>query len=208
MEEPKWLDEDEYRALWGWVTMGNLLHAELARDLLRETGLSDADYAVLVHLSERDDHQVRMSDLAALLRWSKSRLSHQVGRMQARGLVERRECPSDARGAFAALTDDGWREIQRAAPHHVASVRRHLIDLLDRDQLAQLASISDTVLGHLGATELASAAGEASCPVRGAHPLRPHPTETGPPGHRPLDEAGPAGGEAGLGAAVAAARPS
>ncbi len=104
---------------------------------------------VLVHLSEATDHRVRMTDLAARLNWSKSRLSHQLARMQARGLVERDDCASDARGAFAVLGACGLAEIERAAPAHVASVRRHFIDVLDQEQLEQLAAIAERVVAHL-----------------------------------------------------------
>jgi DNA-binding MarR family transcriptional regulator len=131
--------------------MSEHLRAQIARDLLVDSGLSDADYMVLVHLSEADSGRVRMNDLAARLSWSKSRLSHQLARMQARGLVEREECPSDARGAYAALGGRGLAAIERAAPKHLASVRRHLIDVLDAEQLNQLWAIAELVTRHLRA---------------------------------------------------------
>ena len=147
--EPQWLDESESRAWRSWLTMNNRLRERIARDLYDDSGLSWADYEVLVHLSEEDGHRVRMSELAERLDWSKSRLSHQVARMEARGLVSREECPSDARGAFAALQEDGLAEIRRAAPAHVASVRRHFIDVLGDDELERLSDLADAVLDHL-----------------------------------------------------------
>jgi DNA-binding MarR family transcriptional regulator len=81
--------------------------------------------------------------------WSRSRLSHHITRMERRGLVTREDCTSDGRGAFVALTDAGWRAIRAAAPGHVASVRRHFIDLLSREQLDALAEISQTVVRRL-----------------------------------------------------------
>ena len=137
------------RAWRGWMVMSDRLRSQVARDLQADSGLSDADYMVLVELSGAADHRVRMTDLAARLDWSKSRLSHQVGRMEARGLLRREECPSDGRGAFAVLGDCGLTEIEQAAPNHVASVRRHLIDLLDRDEVLQLGKIAGKVLEHL-----------------------------------------------------------
>jgi DNA-binding MarR family transcriptional regulator len=131
--------------------MNELVRSQIARDLLADSGLSDPDYMVLVHLSEADGRRIRLTDLAARLNWSKSRLSHQLDRMQARGLVRREECPSDARGTFAVLAAGGLAEIERAAPKHVASVRRHLIDVLDTDQLGQLTAIAERVVGHLDA---------------------------------------------------------
>jgi DNA-binding MarR family transcriptional regulator len=165
VENPRWLDVDEDRAWRGWLAMAELLRSQVAHDLLADSGLSDSDYLVLVQLSESEGRRVRMNDLAARLNWSKSRLSHQLARMQARGLVEREECPSDARGAFAVLSPGGLAEIERAAPKHVESVRRHLIDILDREQLAQLSAISERIVGHLSTesacTEALAAAGGA-----------------------------------------------
>jgi DNA-binding MarR family transcriptional regulator len=149
MAQPNWLNERESAAWRGYITMSELLRAQLARDLVRETGLSDPDYAVLVQLSEAPDRQLRMSELAARMSWSKSRLSHQVGRMEERGLVQRAECPTDARGSLAVLTDRGFDEIRRAAPSHLASARRHFIDLLNAEQLDALAAIAAPVLDHL-----------------------------------------------------------
>ena len=103
MERTQWLTPAEDRAWRAWLAMSERLRSQIGRDLQADSGLSDADYMVLVHLSEATDHRMRMTDLATRLNWSKSRLSHQLARMQARGLVERDDCPSDARGAFAVL---------------------------------------------------------------------------------------------------------
>ena len=162
VEPTRWLTPSEDRAWRAWLAMTERLRAQIARDLLVDSGLSDADYVVLVHLSEAEGRRVRMHDLAARLNWSKSRLSHQLARMQARGLVGREECPSDARGAFAVLGACGLAEIERAAPKHVASVRRHLIDVLDAEQLSQLSDIAELVAGHLRTQDACTAAGEES----------------------------------------------
>src|SRR3978361_1350095 len=118
MAAPRWLNEEEARAWRGWIRASEHLRACLNRELQRD-GLSDADFAVLVQLSESPDQRVRMSDLAARMAWSKSRLSHQVSRMAERNLLARENCPNDARGAYAALTPHGLSEIRRAAPGHV-----------------------------------------------------------------------------------------
>ena len=162
VEPTRWLTPSEDRAWRAWLAMAERLRAQIARDLLVDSGLSDADYMVLVHLSEAEGRRVRMNDLAARLNWSKSRLSHQLARMQARGLVQREECPSDARGAFAVLGACGLAEIERAAPKHVASVRRHLIDVLDAEQLSQLSAIAELVAGHLRSQSVCTAAREES----------------------------------------------
>ena len=146
MARPRWLDDEEARAWRGFLRMHQLLRAELERELARETGLSLADYEVLVNLSEADGQRLRMWALADALRWSRSRLSHQVARMQDRGLLSREECPTDARGAFATLTPAGLAAIEGAAPGHVAGVRRHLFDRLSPAQVRALIEISEAVL--------------------------------------------------------------
>ena len=148
--EPAWLDETEARAWRGYLRMRTLLHAQIVRDLAREAGLSGPDYDVLSNVSEAPGRRARLGDLAARMAWSRSRLSHHITRMERRGLVTREDCTSDGRGAFVVLTDAGWRAIRAAAPGHVASVRRHFIDLLSREQLDALAEISRTVVRRLG----------------------------------------------------------
>jgi len=147
--EPLWLDDAEARAWRGYMRMRTLLHAQIVRDLAREAGLSGPDYDVLSNVSEAEGRRSRLGDLAARMAWSKSRLSHHITRMEQRGLVTREDCASDGRGAFVVLTEGGWRAIQAAAPGHVASVRRHFIDLLSREQLDALAEISQTVVRRL-----------------------------------------------------------
>lgn len=145
--EPRWLDDAEMRAWLAYRRMHLLLNAEINRDLARQAGLSEPDYDVLSNLTASGDRR-RLSELAAHMQWSKSRLSHHIDRMEQRGLVRREDCASDARGAFACLTRQGLRAIQAAAPDHVESIRRHLIDLLSDEQLAALAGISETVIAH------------------------------------------------------------
>lgn len=147
--EPRWLTDAEQHSWRGYRRMRALLDLQLARDLAQETGLSEADYDVLSTVSEAPERRMRLGDLAQWLLWSKSRLSHQITRMQRRGLVAREECESDARGSTVALTEPGLRAIQAAAPGHVASVRRHLIDVLTEDELAALAVLSHRVIDHL-----------------------------------------------------------
>ena len=150
---PRWLDETEDRAWRGYRRMRTLLDARILHDLAGEAGLSGPDYDVLSHVSEAPGRRARLGELAERMAWSKSRLSHHLTRMERRGLVARQDCPSDGRGAFVVLTEAGFRVIQAAAPGHVASVRRHFIDLLSRDQLDVLTRITDTVVGHLAEEE-------------------------------------------------------
>ena len=130
--------------------MAERLRSQIGRDLQADSGLSDADYMVLVHLSEAADQRMRMSDLATRLNWSKSRLSHQLARMQARGLVRARRVPVRCPGRLRrARRPAAWPRSSGRRPQHVASVRRHFIDVLDDAQLEQLAVIAERVVAHL-----------------------------------------------------------
>jgi DNA-binding MarR family transcriptional regulator len=152
MDEVNWLSEKEAAAWRGWLLMNQLVLAQVERDSLADSNLSGADYAVLVNLSEDENHQVRMSDLAFRMTWSKSRLSHQVARMEKRGLVERRACGEDGRGAWLTLTSEGMQTIEKAAPAHVASVRRHFLSALTSEQLDALAAAASAVIDNLQQT--------------------------------------------------------
>lgn len=153
MEEPRWLNSDEDRAWRGYRRLSLLLGRQLARDLAADSKLSEADYDVLSNLGETPGGRIRLTDLAAHMRWSPSRLSHQVARMRQRGLVTREASPNDGRGSVIVLSDEGRRTIEEAAPRHVESVRRHFIDLLTPAQVQALAALSDTVVEHLIKTE-------------------------------------------------------
>lgn len=126
----RWLTKDEQLAWRRWLAMQRLMHEVLDRELREETGVSMADYEILVHLSESPDRRVRMADLAHATLASRSRLSHQIDRMERAGWVTRERCREDLRGQWAIMTEDGWSLIQRAAPVHVEGVRRHMVDPL------------------------------------------------------------------------------
>ena len=118
--------------------------AELRRVLgteLQETGLSPADYQVLLALSEANGKRMRSSELARTIDWERSRLSHHLGRMEGRGLVRREECATDSRGADVTLTAEGARVFRRATAPHMRSIKRHFADALTPDQLAALRDI-------------------------------------------------------------------
>jgi DNA-binding MarR family transcriptional regulator len=149
MPEPRWLNDREMRAWLGYRRMRLLLDLQLDRDLMSQSGLSEQDYDVLSNLSDAPGQQLRLTDLAAHLRWSKSRLSHHVTRMRQRGLVDRADCADDGRGSMLGLTQAGRDAIHGAAPGHVKSVRKHFIDLLTDDELDALAALSQRVVERL-----------------------------------------------------------
>lgn len=150
MEDRRWLSPQEQRAWRAHLAAHRLLFHQLDREL-QEAGLSLNDYEILVNLSESPDHRMRMSELADATIQSRSRLSHQISRMEAAGLVVRVSCDDDRRGTFAVLTDLGWETIQRAAPGHVAAVRRHLIDLLTPEQVSAIEEIYAPIADRLQA---------------------------------------------------------
>jgi DNA-binding MarR family transcriptional regulator len=151
--KPKWLNASEMRAWLGYRRMRALLDLQITRDLASDSNLSDADYDVLSNLSETPQRRLRLNQLADHMLWSNSRLSHQLTRMEERGLVKREHTDSDGRGAIIALTPNGWRVIKEAAPLHVQSVRRNLIDLLSKEDARVLADIAERVVAHLAATD-------------------------------------------------------
>ncbi|MFE0633428.1 MarR family winged helix-turn-helix transcriptional regulator [Streptomyces sp. NPDC058864] len=146
----EWLTGDEQRAWRTYVDVGTLLLNQLGRDL-EPFGLTINDYEILVNLSESPEHRMRMSDLARATLQSKSRLSHQISRMETAGLVRRENCESDRRGLFAVLTEAGWETMRDVAPHHVAAVREHFIDLLPAEEQAALRKALNPVVEHLRA---------------------------------------------------------
>jgi DNA-binding MarR family transcriptional regulator len=148
---PRWLDAREQSAWRAYLDMNALLSARLNREMQDCAGISIADYSVLVQLSEHPDDRMRVLELARALGWEKSRLSHQLSRMQQRGLIERSNCSEDRRGAWIGLTEQGRRTVEAAAPLHVEAVRRYVFDPLDAEQVAALGVIAQAVVGVLTA---------------------------------------------------------
>ncbi|OBG75464.1 MULTISPECIES: MarR family winged helix-turn-helix transcriptional regulator [unclassified Mycobacterium] len=146
--EPKWLNPDEDRAWRAFVFAQRQLVTRLNRSL-QEMGLSGPDYDVLVVLSAVAGNRMRARDLSLALDWEKSRLSHQLRRMQQDGLISRELNPDDARSTVVALLPAGRAAIERAAPRHVEDVRRHFIDLFTPAELATIATLNERIMRHL-----------------------------------------------------------
>src|SRR5262244_1791328 len=155
MPEPDWLNAREDRAWRAFMHARDQLNAYLNQHLLQDSGLSGADYEILAVLSGLPEGRMPAQELGALVRWEKSRLSHQVRRMQDRGLVAREANPADGRSA-----------IQDAAPQHVHNVRRHFTDLFTPAELDTLAALNERVLHHLAEEPFPeeSTPGEAALP--------------------------------------------
>ena len=131
-----WLTDDEQRVWRTYLRMSSLLPAALNRELQQDSGLTLPEYEVLVQLSETPQHRLRPFQICEALNWEQSRLSHQLTRMERRGLVTRQECEADGRGAFIELSSAGAEAIRAAAPRHVTAVRRLIFDRLSDEQRA------------------------------------------------------------------------
>jgi DNA-binding MarR family transcriptional regulator len=131
MDEPRWLNEQEARVWRSYIHLRRDLSSLLERQMLREEGI------------------LRARDLGLAVGWERSRLSHQVSRMEKRGLLVRENCDEDARGSMVRLTDAGRAAIVAAAPSHVEAVRRYFFDVLTQDDLQALEAIFERVLAGL-----------------------------------------------------------
>ena len=145
----RWLTAEQQLHWRAYITATTLLDDRLSRELQAAHGLTMADYEILVRLSELPDRRLRMSELAERSLASRSRLSHQIDRMEKAGLVVREPCAEDRRGSNAVLTDRGWDVLVRAAPTHVSGVREHLVDQLTDEEFAALGRACGKVADHL-----------------------------------------------------------
>jgi len=150
---PRWLDEREQRAWRSLQVMQARLSAALGSELAAGSDLSLADYMVLVVLTERPEGAARLFELAADLGWERSRASHQIARMAARGLVRKERCLSDRRGSVVVVTDAGRQAIEAAAPGHASAVRQLFIDPLSQQQLEALADMARRVIDAIERAE-------------------------------------------------------
>jgi DNA-binding MarR family transcriptional regulator len=141
----RWLDEEEMRAWRGLVDVMAAVNAATEADLVAGHGLTMGDYGVLAQLSESPDRSMRMCDLAGRMHLSPSGLTRRLDGLVRNGLVARVPSPDDRRVMLAHLTDAGMDVLVQAAPDHVESVRRHLLDHLTRTQIRQLGDAFDRV---------------------------------------------------------------
>ncbi|MFF0278200.1 MULTISPECIES: MarR family winged helix-turn-helix transcriptional regulator [unclassified Streptomyces] len=141
MTEPRWLTDEEQHVWRAYLHATTLLEDHLDRQLQRDAGMPHIYYGLLVQLSQAPRRRLRMTELAKSAKITRSRLSHAIARLEKSGWVRRENCPSDKRGQFARLTDEGMEVLRRTAPGHVAAVRQALFDRLSPDQVKQLGAI-------------------------------------------------------------------
>jgi DNA-binding MarR family transcriptional regulator len=146
--EPRWLSDNEQEAWRTYIRLTKMLMRQLDRDL-HPFGLSVNDYEILVELSEAPGNRLRMTELADQTAQSRSRLSHQVSRMELRGLVRRVACDGDKRGTYAVITQRGMATIERVAPFHADGVRRHFMDHIPPADMAVLTATFGPLMERL-----------------------------------------------------------
>jgi len=144
-------DEKEL-VVWGafldlWRGLASGMERQLA-----DAGSSGADYQVLVTLAEAG-RPARPREIGSQLGWDRSRVSHQLRRMEQRGLLTRTDVEDDARGTLVTLTAEGRRALRAAAPGHVAWVRQNFLRHLDDDEAEALTRVATRIVDSLKATD-------------------------------------------------------
>lgn len=143
-EDPLTAQEERFwRALMRVIVS---LPRSLDDDLLRATGLTLTEYVVLMNLSEAENQELRMADLASATALSASRITRVVDALQSRGQVVKRRYEGDARGNVTKLTPDGMKRLQAAYPVHLASARKRVMDHLDGRSLSAMVRQFETVV--------------------------------------------------------------
>lgn len=135
------LSPRELRIWYAFMSMGEDVLERVGRDIGRATGLSGPEFGVLSRLAAFGKEEMRQQELATVMRWEKSRLSHQLSRMQKRRLIERRA--GDGRATLVALTRTGREKLGSALPVRAESVRRNLISRLSADQIETIIRVSN-----------------------------------------------------------------
>jgi DNA-binding MarR family transcriptional regulator len=148
-QQQHWLNKQEAHVWRSFLDLRRRIESVINQQLSEDAGLSSVDYELLVPLSESPDGLLRARDLGRIVGWERSRLSHQVRRMEQRGLVTREDCATDARGSMIRLTPEGRAAITAAAPEHVKIVRRYFLDSLTQEEIATLAAIYDRLLAKI-----------------------------------------------------------
>ena len=113
----------------------------VGRDIAKATGLSGPEFGVLSRLAALGKGEMRQQALSEMMGWDKSRLSHQLTRMQQRRLIQRR--PTDGKGVLVVLTERGRAALDAARPIHADSVRRNLLSRLSSEQIDTIVRVSN-----------------------------------------------------------------
>lgn len=142
-------DQDELAVWRDYIETSEAVKRSLASDFQATSGITPGDYGVLLALSEAPGRRLRSSDLADVVGWERSRLSHHLRRMVERGLVERQRVDGDARGAAVELTDDGASLFRKSSASHLRVVREVFIDAFTPEQLEAMRVSTTALRQHL-----------------------------------------------------------
>lgn len=142
-------DPAQLSAWRAYIETAEVVRSTIGSQLLADSGLSNGDYAVLLALSEAQDHRMRSTRLARAIHWERSRLSHHLGRMERRELICREGSAADNRGADIVLTPTGFTAFRRATVPHLRLVRELFVDALTTEQLVALEEASLALGRHL-----------------------------------------------------------
>ncbi len=143
-----WLSDEQYVHWRAFIDGTSWLTEALAQDLEKRVHLTLSDYSVLVRLSEIPGRCTRMSQLAADLSHSRSRMTHTVRRLESRGYVKRSSCGNDGRGVNCEMTDAGYAALVEAAPGHVVSVRELFVDQMTPEELATIGAVMKRIVAE------------------------------------------------------------
>jgi DNA-binding MarR family transcriptional regulator len=135
------LSPQELRVWHAFMYMGEDVLGRVGRDIAQATGLSGSEYGVLTRLAVFGKGEMRQQALARVMAWDKSRLSHQLTRMQERALIERRRI--DGKTVLIVLTKLGREKLDAARPIHADSVRRNLLSRLTQEQTDTIVRVSN-----------------------------------------------------------------
>ena len=144
----KWLTDGE-QASWRAILRGTRLLERALDDALAEPGIQLSEYEIISMLSESDSHRLRMSELAAMVVQSRSRLTHTAKRLEDRGWVTREQCTGDRRGVELVLTPGGLKAIREISAVHLESVRANLVDIMTAEQFRAIGDGMSIVRDHL-----------------------------------------------------------
>ncbi|MFJ2514174.1 MarR family winged helix-turn-helix transcriptional regulator [Streptomyces griseoviridis] len=152
-DNPRWLTDEEQRVWRAYLHASTLLEDHLDRQLQRDAGMPHVYYGLIVALAEAPQRRLRMTELAMKAKITRSRLSHAIARLEKNGWVRREDCPSDKRGQFAVLTDEGLKVLEQTAPGHVSAVRQAVFERLTPEQQKSLGEIMQIVAEGLQPNE-------------------------------------------------------
>lgn len=142
---PASITADEWDAWRAFRVMNRQLDRTLEDRLQNDAGISTADYGILLALQQSKEHRLRSGEIARAIAWEKSRVSHQLGRLELRGLITREECDDDLRGKWVVITHEGRRAVLNAMRDHGHALREYFFDLATPEELAVLQRIGERV---------------------------------------------------------------